>query len=62
VYEEAKRGIVQQQAVLNGVRTRAATLLGVASISTSFLVEQLSAIKGPRVLAELRMLPWLKRQ
>jgi hypothetical protein len=36
-YEEALRGVVQQQAVLTDVRGRAATMLGVASISTSFL-------------------------
>lgn len=36
-YEEALRGVVQQQTVLTDVRGRAATLLGVASISTSFL-------------------------
>jgi hypothetical protein len=36
-YEEALRGVVQQQAVLTDVRGRAATMLGAASISTSFL-------------------------
>jgi hypothetical protein len=36
-YEEALRGVVQQQAVLTDVRGRAATMLGAASVSTSFL-------------------------
>jgi hypothetical protein len=36
-YEEALRGVVQQQAVLADVRGRAGTMLGAASISTSFL-------------------------
>jgi hypothetical protein len=36
-YEEALRGVVQQQTVLTDIRGRAATMLGVASISTSFL-------------------------
>jgi hypothetical protein len=36
-YQEALRGVVQQQDVLKDIRGRASTLLGVASISTSFL-------------------------
>jgi hypothetical protein len=36
-FEEALRGVAQQQAVLDGLRGRATALLGVASISTSFL-------------------------
>jgi hypothetical protein len=36
-YEEALRGVVQQQAVLTDIRGRAATMLGAASVSTSFL-------------------------
>ena len=36
-YEEALRGVVQQQAVLTDLRGRAATLLGAAAVSTSFL-------------------------
>jgi hypothetical protein len=36
-YEEALRALTQQQAVLDGLRSRASTLLGITSISTSFL-------------------------
>jgi hypothetical protein len=36
-YEEALRGITQQQAVLDGIRARASALLGIAAVSTSFL-------------------------
>ena len=36
-YQEALRGVTQQQDVLKDIRGRASTLLGVASISTSFL-------------------------
>jgi hypothetical protein len=36
-YEEALRGVVQQQAVLTDIRGRAATMLGAAAVSTSFL-------------------------
>jgi hypothetical protein len=36
-YQEGLRGIVQQQAVLNGLHTRAGTLLAAASIVTVFL-------------------------
>jgi hypothetical protein len=36
-YEEALRGVVQQQSVLTDIRGRAATLLAAASISISFL-------------------------
>ena len=36
-YEEALRGVTQQQQVLDGIRARASTLLGIAAISASFL-------------------------
>jgi hypothetical protein len=36
-FEEAGRAITQQQQVLDGLRTRAGTLLSMASVSTSFL-------------------------
>jgi hypothetical protein len=36
-YNEALRGVQQQQVVLGDLRGRAATLLGVASVATSFL-------------------------
>jgi hypothetical protein len=36
-YQEARRAITQQQAVLDGLRGRAGTLLAVAVIVTSFL-------------------------
>jgi hypothetical protein len=36
-YQEGLRAITQQQAVLEGLRSRAATLLGVASLVSSFL-------------------------
>jgi hypothetical protein len=36
-FQEALRGVTQQQAVLNDIRARASTVLGAASISTSFL-------------------------
>ena len=36
-YEEALRGVTQQQQVLDGIRTRASTLLGIAALSASFL-------------------------
>jgi hypothetical protein len=37
VYQEALRGISEQQAVLESLRSRTGTLLAAASISTSFL-------------------------
>jgi len=36
-YEEAVRAISQQEQVLDGVRTRAGTLLSMAAVATSFL-------------------------
>ena len=36
-YEEALRGVTQQQQVLDGIRARVSTLLGIAAISASFL-------------------------
>jgi hypothetical protein len=51
VYEEALRGIMQQQAVLDGIRARASTLLGIASISTSFLGGAALGEQGPKGLS-----------
>jgi hypothetical protein len=36
-YQEAERAVTQQLALLDGLRTRAATLFGAANIATSFL-------------------------
>jgi hypothetical protein len=46
-YQEALRGLAQQQAALESVRTRAATLLAAASVVTVFLGELALGDDGP---------------
>jgi hypothetical protein len=36
-YEKALRGVTQKQELLDGIRARASTLLGIAAISASFM-------------------------
>lgn len=47
VYEEALRGIAQQQTSVEGLRARVGTLLSAASISTAFLGAQALANRTP---------------
>jgi hypothetical protein len=54
VYEESVRSLAQQRELLDGLRSRAGTLLGAASIATAFLSSQ--AIRPPD--AELGSLAW----
>src|SRR4051794_35626476 len=44
-YEASERALTQQQAVLDGLRTRASILISAAAIATSFLGAQ--ALRGP---------------
>jgi hypothetical protein len=55
-YQEALRGITQQQAVLGSLHSRAGTLLAVASIVTSFLASIVLADGDPSGLAWLAIL------
>jgi hypothetical protein len=58
-YQEALRGITQQQAVLGSLHSRAGTLLAVASIVTSFLASIVLADGDPSGLAWLAILFFL---
>ena len=50
-YNEALRGVTQQQAVLDGIRARASALLGIAAVSASFLGGVAFKDAGPRGLS-----------
>jgi hypothetical protein len=55
-FQEALRGVTQQQAVLESIRGRAATLLAIASVSTSFLGGVALNTERPRGLAWIPVL------
>jgi hypothetical protein len=55
-FQEALRGVTQQQAVLESIRGRAATLLAIASVSTSFLGGVALNKERPRGLAWIPVL------